>query len=169
MRYLIILLTICCTNLSMAQIHIPRCNFDSLYLEELKSPDFRELQKIEEVLFQQYLLEKSDTLEIYTIPVVVHIVKNNDELEMNITDEMIFRQIEILNETYNAQNTDISNTPEFFEPLIGNVGIEFCLATVDPNGYSTTGITRTTTEVDIFSTVSNTIKLPVMVEWMHLI
>ena len=158
MRYLIILLTICCTTLSMAQIHIPRCNFDSLYLEELKSPDFRELQKIEEVHFQQYLLEKSDTLEILTIPVVVHIVKNNEELEMNITDEMIFRQLEILNETYNAQNTDIANTPESFEPLIGNVGIEFCLATVDPNGYSTTGITRTTTEVDIFSTVSNTIK-----------
>ena len=158
MRYLIILLTICCTSLSIAQVHIPRCNFDSLYLEELKSPAFRELQKIEEVHFQQYLLEKSDTLEILTIPVVVHIVKNMNEVEMNITDEMIFRQLEILNETYNAQNTDIANTPEFFEPLIGNVGIEFCLATVDPNGYSTTGITRTTTEVDIFSTVSNTIK-----------
>jgi len=158
MRYLIILLTICCTSLSIAQVHIPRCNFDSLYLEELKSPAFRELQKIEEVHFQQYLLEKSDTLEILTIPVVVHIVKNMNEVEMNITDEMIFRQLEILNETYNAQNTDIANTPESFEPLIGNVGIEFCLATVDPNGYSTTGITRTTTEVDIFSTVSNTIK-----------
>ena len=158
MRYLFVFLSICCTTLSMAQIHIPRCNFDSLYLEELKSPDFRALQKIEEVYFQKYLLEKSDTLEVLTIPVVVHIVKNNEESEMNISDEMIFRQIEILNETYNNQNADLVNTPEFFTPLIGNVGLDFCLATVDPNGYSTNGITRTTTEVDVFSTVNNTIK-----------
>ena len=127
MRQLFILLAFCFSTISIAQVHIPRCNFDSLYLEELKSADFRELQKIEEDLFQTYLLEKSDTLEILTIPVVVHIVKNNNETEMNISDEMIFRQIKILNETYNSLNTDLVNTPEFFEPFIGNVGIEFCL------------------------------------------
>ena len=158
MRNIFIVIVFCFSSIGLAQVHIPRCNFDSLYLEELKSPDFRALQKIEEIYFQQYLLEKSDTLEILTIPVVVHIVKNNNELEMDISDEIIFRQIEILNETYNNQNTDLVNTPEFFTPLIGNVGLDFCLATVDPNGYSTNGITRTTTEVDVFSTVNNTIK-----------
>jgi len=158
MRHLFILVSFCFSTLGIAQVHIPRCNFDSLYLEELKSPDFRALQKIEEVQFQKYLLEKSDSLEVFTIPVVVHIVKNNNETEMDISDEMIFRQIEILNETYNSQNIDIEDTPEFFEPLIGNVGIEFCLANVNPLGFSTNGITRTITEVDIFSTVNNTIK-----------
>jgi len=158
MRQLFILFAFCFSTISIAQVHIPRCNFDSLYLEELKSADFRELQKIEEVLFQTYLLEKSDTIDILTIPVVVHIVKNNNETEMDISDEMIFRQIEILNETYNSLNTDIVNTPEFFEPLIGNVGIEFCLANVDPLGFSTDGITRTTTSVGVFSTVNNSIK-----------
>ena len=158
MRYIFLLLVLCSYSLSFAQVHIPRCNFDSLYMEELKSADYRTMQKIEEEHFQKHLLEKSNNLDVLTIPVVVHIVKNSSEIAMNITDEMIFKQIEILNETYNTQNSDIVNTPDYFEPLIGNVGIEFCLATVDPNGYSTTGITRTSTEVPVFSTVNNTIK-----------
>ena len=162
MRQLFILLAFCVTNATYSQVHIPRCNFDSLYLEELKSPDFRALQKIEEVQFQKYLLEKSDSLEIFTIPVVVHIVKNMNEIEMNISDEMIFRQIEILNETYNNLNADLVNTPEFFESLIGNTGIEFCLATVDPTGFSTNGITRNTTDVETFSTGTNSIKFATM-------
>ncbi len=158
MRNLLLLISFCYSSFLIAQVHIPRCNFDSLYLEELKSPDFRTLQNLEEELFQKYLLEKTNKLEILSIPVVVHIVKNNTEVAMDISDEMIFRQIEILNETYNNQNTDLLNTPAFFEESIGNVGIEFCLATVDPRGIATTGITRTSTEVTVFSTVHNTIK-----------
>ena len=159
MRYLFLLLIIFCSySVSFAQVHIPRCNFDSLYLEELKSADYRTMQEIEEEQFQKYLLEKSNRVEILTIPVVVHVVKNIADVEMNITDDMIFTQLEIINEAYNSQNSDIVNTPDFFESLIGNIGIEFCLATVDPNGYSTNGITRTSTDVSVFSSVNNTIK-----------
>jgi hypothetical protein len=162
MKHLFIFIAFCFSFVGFTQVHIPRCNFDSLYLEELKSPDFRALQKIDEEQFQKYLGKKSDSLEILTIPVVVHIVKNMNELEMNISDEIIFRQIEILNETYNNLNADLVNTPEFFEQLIGNVGIEFCLATVDPIGFATNGITRNTTEVTQFSTATNGIKFSSM-------
>jgi hypothetical protein len=140
-----------------SQQHINRCNFDSLYSEHIKSSEYRALLLHEQHLFQNYQLEKNGS-ETYTIPVVVHIVKNESVLDMNITDEDVYRQIEILNESYNLLNEDIGQTPLEFEEFIGNPQIEFCLATVDPNGYSTTGITRSTTEVSSFSPSSDNIK-----------
>ncbi len=140
------------------ELQTPRCIFDSLIQEAYKSEDFRILMYHEEQDFQDILKNKSSLSENSSIPVVIHIVKNTNDTDMNITDEMVYRQLEILNETYNQNNTDVEITPEFFEPLIGNVGFEFCLATVDPLGYSTTGITRTYTDVSVFSTVSNNIK-----------
>jgi len=158
MRYWCFALIFCLSLLGQAQEHIPRCNFDSLYLEQLKSADFRALLLHEEEAFEKYMQQKSRKgNDVYTIPVVVHIVKNESVTDMDITDEEVYRQIEILNETYNLLNEDVSQTPEDFEAFIGNVGVEFCLATVDPNGYATTGITRHTTDVITFSTVSNNI------------
>lgn len=159
MRDLLIILFCCFPLLSNAQGHIPRCNFDSLYLEQLKSTDFRALQLHEEQVFNEFLeLKKNKESVVYTIPVVVHIVKNESHPEMDITNDEVYRQIEILNETYNLLNTDVSQTPLDFEPFIGNPEIEFCLATVDPNGYATNGITRHTTEVTTFSTALDNIK-----------
>lgn len=159
MRNLLFLLFCSFPLLSNAQGHIPRCNFDSLYVEQLKSVDFRVLQLHEEQVFNEFLeLNRNKESVVYTIPVVVHIVKNTSNLEMDISDEEIYRQIEILNETYNLLNEDVSLTPTDFEAFIGNPEIEFCLASVDPNGYSTNGITRNTTEVTTFSTASDNIK-----------
>lgn len=140
------------------ELQTPRCIFDSLIQDAYTSEDFRILMYHEEQEIQDILKNKSLLSENATIPVVIHIVKNPNDMDMNITDEMVYRQLEILNETYNQNNTDIENTPGFFEPLIGNVGFEFCLATVDPLGYSTPGITRNFTDVSVFSTVSNNIK-----------
>jgi len=158
MRHLFFALIFCLPLLGQAQGHIPRCNFDSLYLEQLKSADFRELLLHEEEAFKKYMEQKSrKERDVYTIPVVVHIVKNESVTDMDITDEEVYRQIEILNETYNLLNEDVSQTPVDFQAFIGNPQIEFCLASVDPNGYATTGITRHTTDVITFSTVLNNI------------
>lgn len=158
MRNFLVVLFCCFPLLSQAQAYIPRCNFDSLYLEQLKSADFRTLQLHEEQAFNEFLELDNKESVVYTIPVVVHIVQNTSNLEMDISNEDIYRQIEILNETYNLLNEDVSQTPTAFEVLIGNPQIEFCLATVDPNGYATNGITRNTTDVTTFSTALDNIK-----------
>ena len=62
----------------------------------------------------------------------------------------MYRQIDILNAAYGGFNNDLINTPEYFQSDIGSSSIEFCLATVDPNGYATNGITRNTTDVFFF-------------------
>jgi hypothetical protein len=47
-------------------------------------------------------------------------------------------------------NADAANTPSIF--TASNTDIQFCLATVDPTGAATTGITRTSTATTAFST-----------------
>ena len=88
-----------------------------------------------------------DDDEIVRIPVVVHIVYNTDE--ENIPDSKVFEQIDILNEHFRARNPDQSDIIDDFKTFVGDAKIEFYLATEDPQGRSTTGITRTfTTRTD---------------------
>lgn len=80
-----------------------------------------------------------------SIPIVVHIVwSSRDE---NMSDEQVFSQIEILNQSFNSQNTDIDKVPEEFRSLISKEGIQFCLAAQNPKGENNTGIIRVKTEV----------------------
>ena len=90
-----------------------------------------------------------DEQDILRIPVVVHIVYAT--ADQNLADELVHDQIAILNRDYRRQNADTTDTREEFLPFAGDTGIEFYLATIDPNGNPTDGITRTQTSVDNFS------------------
>lgn len=85
---------------------------------------------------------------IYTIPVVVHVVYNS--AEQNLHDSIIQNQIQVLNEDYNRMNADTVNMRSDFEIVKGSPQIEFVLASVDPDGNPTTGITRTSTATTSF-------------------
>ena len=85
-----------------------------------------------------------------TIPIVVHIVYQS-EVE-NISDKQIHSQIEALNRDFNLENNNLDKIPNEFQNSIANVGFHFCLASFDPDGNPTIGITRTaTSEENIFS------------------
>jgi hypothetical protein len=79
--------------------------------------------------------------EIITIPIVVHVINYMPD-PFVISDEKIHSQIDVLNQDFRKLNPDHTNTPDEFKDLIADVGIEFRLATVDPNGNPTTGIVR---------------------------
>jgi len=83
--------------------------------------------------------------EVITIPVVVHVVYKT--ASQNISDEQIYSQIDVLNEDYRMLNADAASIPSAWNSVKADVGIEFCLAVRDPNGFPTTGITRTETTV----------------------
>lgn len=92
---------------------------------------------------------KSDLVDsIFVIPVVFHIVYNNDF--ENIPDSVIYNQIDILNNCYRRKNSDTINLRPVFKDIVGDSKIEFRLAQIDPDGNPTTGITRTYTEVEYF-------------------
>ena len=66
--------------------------------------------------------------EVYTIPVVVHIVWR-DSIE-NIPDSLITNQLRVLNEDYRRLNPDTSNLRSIFKPYVGDPRIEFELVEI---------------------------------------
>lgn len=83
---------------------------------------------------------------VVTLPVVVHVVwLENSE---NISEAQISSQLDVLNEDFRKLNANISTTPAAFQAIAADVEIEFCLASIDPNGNPTDGITRTQTTID---------------------
>jgi hypothetical protein len=125
------------------------------YLENLKSQDPKledKMLKNEQAMqnwIKTHASSKSTKTTIITIPVVVHVVYNNST--ENISTAQILSAIDIINKDYRRLNADTSATPSVFAALGADCGIEFCLATTDPNGNSTTGITRTATSQTSFS------------------
>lgn len=84
---------------------------------------------------------QSKTTDIVrTIPVVIHIMYSNQS--NNISDAQVHDAIRIINEDFNKLNSDTTAIIDEFKPLVADVGIEFKLAKLDPNGNCTKGITR---------------------------
>lgn len=93
---------------------------------------------------------------ITRIPVVVHVVWNTQA--QNISDAQIQSQIDVLNRDFRKTNPDVAQVPQVWQPLVADARIEFFLATADPNGNPTTGITRTQTFGTSFSQEGNPVK-----------
>ncbi len=84
--------------------------------------------------------------EPITITVVFHIVYNT--VEENISDEQILSQLAVLNEDFRLLNANqsIVTWPAFQERMV-DMELNFKLATKDPDGQPTTGITRRVTTI----------------------
>jgi hypothetical protein len=136
---LLFFLLLFCTLEVSAQGH---CGTNESYQEMMKNdPDFRKKQ-------EQSKKRSSSTspLEgLATIPVVFHVVYNNEE--ENVSDEQLLSQIDVLNEDFQLLNTNIDT---FWSDVIDNPEMEFCLATRDQYGNATCGITRTYTDSTVF-------------------
>jgi len=85
---------------------------------------------------------------VLTVPVVVHIVYGSPE--QNVSDDLVYSQLQVLNEDFQRLNPDASNARERYQAVAGNAEIQFVLADTDPEGNPTNGITRTQTDVSTF-------------------
>lgn len=95
-------------------------------------------------------LRDTSSNEIIFIPVVIHLLYKN--AAENISDAQIKSQLDVLNKDFRMLNGDRANTPQAFKGLAGDAKIQFCLARVDPQGRSTSGIDRKYTSQDLFTT-----------------
>jgi len=81
---------------------------------------------------------------VITIPVVVHVI--HDGGSSNISYEQIVSGIDMLNEDFQRLNADTADTRNTTNapwlPIAANVGIEFALAKIDPDGNCTNGVQR---------------------------
>jgi len=86
--------------------------------------------------------------QVVQIPTVVHVLWRTEQ--QNIPDSMIHDIIAKTNMDLRRQNADAWQTPEHFLPVAADTEIELMLATTDPEGNATDGITRTYTDTAEF-------------------
>ncbi|MEM6684301.1 MAG: M43 family zinc metalloprotease [Bacteroidota bacterium] len=79
---------------------------------------------------------KSISGDVITIPVVVHVLYTNST--NNISEAQIQSQIDVINEDFRRTNPDATGKWS----QAADTEIQFCMATIDPNGNATIGITR---------------------------
>ena len=126
------------------------CGTDALLEEQLKALGLTKEQyeqqfneRIREL--RKRSPEEKRTLQdkVYKVPVVIHVM-HYPENKYNISDEAVYEQMRITNEHYKEAHAGADRIPERFEDVrAGDTGIEFHLAQRDPDGATTTGITRT--------------------------
>lgn len=85
--------------------------------------------------------------DLYTIPVVFHVLHLNGP--ENVSDQQIKDAMKALNEDFNKQNADTIQVIPAYADKIANIGVQFKLAKLDPDGNPTTGINR------IYTTLTN--------------
>lgn len=114
---------------------------------------------------KKWLSENRRSKETITIPIVVHVIyrqsHSNLGIGTNISNAQIEDQIRILNEDFSKTNNEFPNPPRnTFVNYADNPNIKFCLATTDPDGNITNGITRTMSTKNSFNynTESNDMK-----------
>lgn len=89
-------------------------------------------QEMDLTILERYGSRDSED-EIFYVPVVVHIIHNNGD--ENISDAQVAQAIIDMNDAF--ANTGIYSSSEG-----SDTGIRFCLASQDPDGLPTNGITR---------------------------
>jgi len=116
-----------------------------------QDPTLKEKMELENKKMDEYIETHKQELENskvdYVIPCVVHVIYNGTA--ENVTDARVQEQITQTNTDWAGANGRSMGV--FASSLRANAGITLCLATKDPNGNTTTGITRTTTTVAQFS------------------
>jgi len=87
-------------------------------------------------------------MSVIRIPVVIHVIYNN--ADQNISDQQVLSQIEVLNKEFRLKHADTSLIPTVFRSLAADCMLEFVVASVNPQGYATTGIVRKKTNASGF-------------------
>ena len=152
MRFLIFTLFINFAITSKLSAQRVCSSFDYKEQELKNSPSLNTRIDNIENFIQQKLISRSTNIagkphtgSVIKIPVVVHILYNTPQ--QNISDEKVFEQIKVLNESFRRLSSDTANTPQWFKSIAADCGIEFQLATSDPQRKNTSGIIRKQTPV----------------------
>lgn len=135
-------------SLLSGQVVFGQENFVRCYTVEMQQ-QMREQGKLIETdeQFERWLAEKMQTTDFgieneRVLPVVFHIIYQQENNIWNISNAQVLSQLQVLNEDFLRLNADTINTPLAFRPVARNTGISFCLAQRDPQGNATTGIIR---------------------------
>jgi PKD repeat protein len=121
---------------------------DSLHQELYKRADVKANMQQLEKFTQDYIKNnrfKQSNTEKIIIPMVFHIIYTGNPCTdpSNISKAQVLDAVKVINTDYAKLNADTSLTIPQFRGIAAKIGIEFRIATLDPNGKCTEGITRT--------------------------
>lgn len=77
------------------------------------------------------------------IPIVFHIIHSGNSGNGNISRQRVLAQLDVINRDYLRTNPDTIKTLNIFRDRASSMDVEFRLATKDPDGNCTDGVTRT--------------------------
>ncbi len=124
--------------------HDNKCGYEE-WLEEYEAlnPGYSEMiqQGLRDFKAKKISDVRSSALVVIPVHVIlVHPPGQAEGTGSNFTMQHVQSQIDVLNEDFGFYNSDANGVPAQFPA--GDTGIQFCLATVDPDGAATDGITR---------------------------
>ena len=135
----------CCSLLAFiyaqndSQLH---CGTSHLMQQTLQDSEKQQVVQQLENFTKEFIQQNGGkSMSSYIFPVVVHVI--HDYEQENISYEQIDNGILRINEDFNGLNDDLSEVIDDFSSIIGVANMEFRLATKDPDGNCTYGVTRT--------------------------
>ncbi|MEM1359793.1 MAG: zinc metalloprotease, partial [Bacteroidota bacterium] len=148
-RLFLLLAVVLCGSLTTSAQR--SCGSMEILEEQMRQDPARldQLNKLE--IFTRNFQMEEGRKAVITIPVVVHVVYRTST--ENVSLAQINSQIQVLNEDFRRTNGDADGT----WPQAADSEIEFCLASIDPNGNATDGIIRQSTTRNGFGT-NNAVK-----------
>jgi hypothetical protein len=137
MRLMILLLSIPFVMQGQTSIKCTTSEINKKYFEE--HPEAKKER--------EWLNEKSRLAELnktaastsITIPIVFHV--NDPTNPQKVTLAQVQSAVDILNEDFNGLNPEFNSLRVEFQSIASNLEIIFCLASIDPDGNATNGIT----------------------------
>ena len=134
------------TNIILSQEPV-RCGTDEIHEFNLQNDEEykRSYENLLQSLQSQTNTQVANEEDVYTIPVVVHILHDGEQIGegSNLSDNDIIEAISSLNDDFAGTPWYVAlnqGAPFYNDPV--DIGVQFCLATVDPDGNPTNGITR---------------------------
>jgi hypothetical protein len=140
MRAILFLLMFAIPMMSVGQLH--KCPVDSRIQS---GPDQLKYQLFQSVLEQRLSNQKIEFRSLQYFQVVIHVVSRSSVNP--ISEAQVRNQLDVLNADFAGRGENLGKLLPEFAPLVGNGNLIFCLATTDPDGNPTSGITFTHTDI----------------------
>lgn len=119
-----------------------RCDVDQRFDLTREDPEYLSfLSRIQQGNVSGQITPRTESF----FPVVIHVVMREPLQPVSVAQAL--QQVDVLNADFAGHGNNVGQLSDEFRSLIGDAQMKFCLATVDPQGQPTSGITHTITTV----------------------
>jgi PKD repeat protein len=141
-----------------------RCATDAHWAQQVAThPQLARAAAQWEQDWAQQAQQRPSTRSVRKIPVVVHLIQSNGIARISL--DRVQSQIDVLNEDFRRRNADTSLIPAAFQGVSADTEIEFCLATIDPNGCPTNGVNRIISPANAVHNDNQEAQLKALIQW----